>query len=106
MLQRQLLEINALASQHPSALLTLQCNQTSVIKPLHQKQIHNNKSSLDEIPIVVKLQRMMLFPMFHRVLPSAEVDPQQLCSLHSHPSSLKHDDSVPVLRDLDGNTSS
>lgn len=89
MLQRQRLEINALASQHPSALLTLQCNQTSVTKPLHQKQIHHNKSSLDEIPIVVKLQRMMLFPMFCRVLPSAEVDPKQLQSLHSHSSALK-----------------
>lgn len=108
MLQRQQLEINALASQHPSALLTLQCNQTSVTKPLHQKQIHHNKSSLDEIPIVVKLQRMMLFPMFRRVF--------TICWGWSSTTAFTafsflsfealHDDSVPVLRDLDGNTSS
>lgn len=78
-----------MASQHLSALFTLQCKQTSVTKSLPPKQIQYNNSSLKDIPIVVKLHRPMLFPMFCRVLPSAEADPQQLKSLYPHSSALK-----------------
>lgn len=103
---------NALASQHPSALPTLQYNQTSVTKTQLQKQIHHNISSPDGIPIVVKLHRMMLFPLFCRVLPSAEVDPPPLQLLHSHSSTLKlymvnlQECLYQCFRALDGNTSS
>lgn len=55
---------NALASQHPSALPTLQYNQISVTTPQLQEQIHHNKYCPDGIPIVVKLHRMLLFPLF------------------------------------------